>query len=196
MTRWALFVWLLVPALGGAAGSRAQGAPPSPAEVWLDAQDDHLMRVGAWGGASLVSGVLMLTLGADPEMRSYGGQTAVWGAAHLTFAGVGLAARGHPPPRSAEDERAAEARLARMLTTHLLLNAGYAALGTAVWATAPDGSEGASRRGHGAALVTQGTMLLLLDGVAYVAWRRHRAGADAPAHVRASPAGIRVVVSL
>lgn len=194
MTRWALVMWLLVSALGGAARGHAQ--PASPTDLRIDAQDDHLMRVGAWGGASLVSGVMLIMLGSDAATRSYGVQTTAWGAANLTIAGMGLAARGHALPRSADDERAAEERFARILAINLQLNAGYVALGTAVWVTAPHGTDGAARRGHGAAIVTQGLTLLLLDGVAYVALRRRHAGGEALARVRPSPYGAGVVVAL
>lgn len=196
MTRWVLVLWLLVSALGGVPHSHAQEAPDMPTLQHLDVEDDHLMRVGAWGGASLVSGSLLLMIGSDPAMRSYGVQTTLWGVANLAIAGVGLASRAHPPPRSAEAEREAEARLARVLAANLQLNTGYVALGTAVWVTAPHGTDGAARRGHGAAIVTQGLTLLLLDGVAYVALRRRHAGGEALARVRPSPYGAGVVVAL
>jgi len=161
----------------------------------LDGEADHLMRVGAWGGASLVGGLIAATLSDSDAASAYGLQSVAWGAINLGIAGTVLSRRAPPAEVTYEAERAAERRLQRLLGINLALNSGYILVGGATALSAPEGTRGARQRGHGSAIVVQGAALMLLDAVAYHDSRRRSATLQ---HVRltASPSGAHLSIRL
>ncbi len=192
-----LLVAGLVAVFSGA--SRAQPVEPSTvaphSQARLDGEANHLARVGVWGGANLVGGLLAGTMAESDPVQAFGLQSAAWGAVNLGIAGV-LLSRGEQMPESTyAAERAAERRYQRYLQINLVLDGGYLLAGGLTSLTAPSGPGGGIQRGHGAALVTQGAALLLLDGMAYHASRR-RSAALAQVRVLPAPGGAQVTVRL
>jgi hypothetical protein len=123
----------------------------------------HLLRLFAWGGASVLAGTLLLALvaarraaGPAPLVRHIGVQTAAWGVVNLTiarWAWRGLALRDHAGARGLE----------RVLWLNLGLDAGYVGVGVTLALTGWAVGRRLGLVGAGAAVVVQGAALLLLD---------------------------------
>lgn len=188
-----MLLWL------GSSVTVAQPVEPSTvayySEARMNGEADHLMRIGTWGGANLVGGLLAATMADSETLQAFGLQSAAWGAINLGIAGV-LLSRGDPRIESTyEAERAAERRNQRFLRLNLVLNSGYLLVGGATTLSAPDGEAGAPQRGHGAAILTQGAVLLLLDGLSYHE-SRQRSGHLRTVRLQPRPRGAHVVVRL
>jgi hypothetical protein len=153
------------------------------------------MRVGAWGGTNLVGGFLAATMSESDTWSSFGVQSAGWGAVNLGIVAIALTRGPSVAPTTFEEERAAERRYQRLLRVNLALNGGYMLVGGLTALSAEDGSGGDRQRGHGAAIVTQGAALLLLDGLAYRDSRR-RGTALRQVDVRPGPGGAHIAVRL
>ena len=118
----------------------------------------------AWGGLSLVTGLAGAGLSSDRWRRSFGLQTAGWGAVDLVIAVVAerlqdrrMSARPDAyAPLTQERERVT---MRRILLVNAAADAGYVALG-AVLARDPRPRVA----GAGAAIVVQGAFLLAHDG--------------------------------
>jgi hypothetical protein len=133
--------------------------------VWSDsllaAERAHLLRLIAWGAASVLLGTLVVMLIAlrraeSPLLRWFGGMTAAWGAAELALAAVawrGLALR----------DVAGFTRLDRLLWLNVGLDVGFVAVGVTLAVLGWRLGRRLGLVGSGAAVVTQGLALLLLD---------------------------------
>ena len=142
----------------------------------LDGGRAHLWRNMVWGVASAAGGTaLALTSDRDqhPTRWAFGLQTAIWGGIDIGIAGVGLYLLSGPP-----EERGVRATIAKERLFHdaLLLNmgldVGYIAVGAGMLIAARKEFDNAGEwRGHGAAIVIQGTALLAFE---VVAWRGSR----------------------
>jgi hypothetical protein len=124
-------------------------------------------RLATAGAISVLGGAVAAASGSEGR-RAFGQQTAGWGAIDLLIAGVS-AARGGPAP--------APAALRRILLINAALDVGYIAAGAHLAVRRPTlGGRltPASAAGHGAAVVVQGALLLVLDTV--FARRLSRAG--------------------
>lgn len=161
----------------------------------LDAEAGHLARVGAWGGVSLVAGSAAILLNHSADARAFGLQTALWGTINLTVAVAGLAGQPEVPPPGLAGALAAESRVGNLLLLNLGLNGGYVMVGTTLIAAA-QGEHADVWRGHGAAIVVQGLVLLTLDGIAYAGSRQRQAALTATIALVPTPGGARLIVRL
>ena len=120
--------------------------------------DDLSATLRAWAVGSVAVGAAVAALGqatGNRQVRSFGTQTALWGAIDGAIAELG---RRRPPP--------AAARLHTVLLGNAALDVGYVTFGAVAAVRGPAWREGkwaATARGHGAAVVIQGAFLLWLD---------------------------------
>jgi hypothetical protein len=116
-----------------------------------------LRRLAVLGAAGFGVGLGLALGGRSAEQRSFGRQTAAWGAIDLAIAAVGHTRRSAPVSRS---------RLRTILLVNTALDVGYVAAGAhvAVHRSSFGGRlTPEAARGHGAAVVAQGTLLFALD---------------------------------
>ncbi len=123
-----------------------------------------------WGLLSAAVGVGVAAKTRDPWWRSFGLQTAGWGAVDVAIAVVGLRLqhrrmRRLPDADAAGHREAERIKLRRILVVNAAADVGYVALGTALTRDSR-----ARVAGAGAAIVVQGAFLLVHDSV-------HAAGA-------------------
>ena len=117
--------------------------------------EERLTRVlGGWAVGSVATGAV---LALHPRSRSFGRQTAAWGAVDGAIAWAGARKRARTGPTD-------PARLRRVLLVNAGLDVGYLAAGAALvrhgrWP------------GDGWAVVVQGAFLLVLDSAAARALR-------------------------
>jgi hypothetical protein len=133
--------------------------------MWSDTlyamERTHLLRVGAWGAASVLVGTMLLALLAFRRMRSpllqhFAIQLAAWGAIDLLLVAMGwrgLALR----------DLAGATALDRMLWLNVGLSAGYVAVGVTLAACAWSLGRRLGGVGAGLGVVVQGLALLVLD---------------------------------
>ena len=133
--------------------------------MWSDtlliAERAHLLRILAWGAASVVAGSAIAALIAVRRVRSpllthFAIQTAAWGAIDLLLAGLawrGLAMR---------DSAGAE-RLDRLLWLNTGLDVGYIAVGVTLAVAGWTLGRRMGAVGAGIGVVLQGIALLALD---------------------------------
>lgn len=124
----------------------------------------HLLRVGAWGAASVLVGTLLLALvaarrGRAPLLFQFALQTAAWGAVDVALAAWGLRALA---PR----DYAAATRLDRLLWLNAGLDVGYVAAGVTLATAAWTLGRRMGGVGAGLGVILQGVALLLLDVLA------------------------------
>lgn len=172
---------LVVPTtvLGQSSSAPGPESPQAAAEALHTAQQNHLWRVGVWGGANAVGGlalVLASSRPARPGRWNFGAMTAGWGAVNVGIAAAGLLAT-TPPPAEAAAVLDAERQFHDILLFNLGLNVAYSAVGgTMLAAGYRDVGNAARWRGFGSSLILQGAGLLVLDGIAFVASRTRLAG--------------------
>jgi len=131
------------------------------ADSLLAAEQAHLMRLVAWGAASVLAGTAILALllrRADRSalLRHFAIQTASWGAIDLAIAAVahrGLAVR----------DVAAATRLDRFLWLNIGLDVGYVMVGLTLAIAGWRMGRRLGLVGAGIGVVVQGTALALLD---------------------------------
>ncbi len=131
------------------------------ADTLLTAEGAHLLRLLAWGAASLLVGTALLAwLRAgrrrSPLLEQFAIQTAGWGAAEIALASVARASL------SARD-LAGATRLDRLLWLNIGLDAGYMMLGLALAIVGWRLARHLGYVGAGVAIVVQGGALMLLD---------------------------------
>ncbi len=174
-----------------------RAAVASLGQAHADASSHHLTLVGAWGAANLVAGSTILLITPPGGVRSFGLQSALWGATNVSIAMIGLASQPDQPASSLAAISAAEDRMQRVLRLNLALNVGYVAVGTAMLVGARSSDPHADLwRGHGAAVAVQGLALIVLDGAAYAASRRRDAAAGRVVSVTPIAGGVRLSVPL
>lgn len=134
------------------------------------AERAHAWRIAAWGAASLAAGTtLVLSSRAEGKRgrRAFGLQTAGWGVINSGIAVAALTLTGDAPTSWAE-AIGAEDHLGNVMLVNLGLDVGYVLVGATLLAVAGRGvPTPAAWRGHGAAVVAQGVMLLALDVIVY-----------------------------
>jgi hypothetical protein len=131
------------------------------ADTLLLVERAHLLRLLAWGAASLLVGTSLLAWLRTGARRSalleqFAIQTAGWGAAEIALAAVTRLSLG-------VRDLAGATRLDRLLWLNIGLDAGYMMFGLAL---AIVGWRLARRLGHvgaGIAIIVQGGALVLLD---------------------------------
>lgn len=158
------------------------------------AEQAHLWRVAAWGGANALGG-LALAWGTSRSRQSarwhFGAMSAGWGVVNVGIATAGLLGSS-APPADLTAVLAAERQFHDILLFNLGLNVAYSAVGaTMLGAGYRDVSNAGRWRGFGTSLVLQGAGLLMLDGIAFLASRTRLAGllsqqADLSLHVQPS----------
>lgn len=131
------------------------------ADTLLALERGHLLRLGLWGGASLLVGTLILAWLAfrhtrAPLLRHFAIQTAAWGAVDLAI--VLWAARKLAP----RDFSGAQ-ELLHVLWFNTGLDAGYMAVGLTLALTAWRWGARAGGIGAGMGVIVQGAALFLLD---------------------------------
>lgn len=142
----------------------------------LDDGRAHLWRNLVWGSVSAAGGAA-LALTSDrakhPTRWAFGVQTAIWGGIDIAIAGVGLYLLAGPPDDRDLAETIDKERLFHdALLLNMGLDVGYVAVGAAMLVAArKDFANAAEWRGHGAAIVIQGSALLAFE---IVAWRQAR----------------------
>lgn len=131
------------------------------ADSLLAAESAHLLRLLAWGTASLLVGTMLLTWllagrRRSPLLEQFAIQTAVWGTAVLALTALARASL------SLRD-LAGATRLDRLLWFNIGLDAGYVLFGIALAVTGWRLGRRLGLFGAGAAIVVQGMALALLD---------------------------------
>lgn len=133
--------------------------------MWSDslllAERAHLVRLLAWGAASVLAGSAVAALLAvrrahSPLLTHFAIQTAAWGAIDLLLAGLawrGLAMR----------DVAGAARLERLLWLNTGLDVGYVAVGVTLGVAGWTLGRRLGAVGAGLGVVVQGIALLVLD---------------------------------
>lgn len=136
--------------------------------MWSDsllaAERAHLIRLLAWGAASVVAGTALLVLvavrrgaaGGSPLLTSFAVQCAAWGAIDLAIAG--FAWRGLAP----RDVTGAT-KLDRLLWLNTGLDVGYVAVGVALAVAGWQLGRRLGLVGAGLGVVVQGLALFVLD---------------------------------
>lgn len=145
-----------------------------------EAQTAHLIRVGAWGaasvagGAALVGGSSTLTeigVKTEPELFGLGAQAVIWGAVNLGLVRIGAWFL-QEPTDDLEEAAEAEDTWRLILLVNEGLDVGYVLFGAALVVAGLIPTPFLSPwvagqlRGHGMGIVVQGIALLVLDGVA------------------------------
>ena len=171
------------PVLGQTSSAPSDRSPRVAAEALHTAQQNHLWRVGVWGGANAVGG-LALVLASSRSRHAgrwnFGAMTAGWGAVNVGIAAAGLLAT-TPPAAAPAAVLDAERQFHDILLFNLGLNVAYSAVGgTMLAAGFRDVTNAARWRGFGSALILQGAGLLVLDGIAFFASRTRLADLLAP----------------
>ena len=133
--------------------------------MWSDtlllAERAHLLRLLAWGAASVLLGSALAALLAvrradSPMLTHFAIQTAAWGAIDLALAGLAW--------RGLEMRDAAGAtRLDRILWLNTGLDVGYIAVGLTLAITAWLLGRRLGPIGAGLGIIVQGAALLVLD---------------------------------
>ena len=136
-------------------------------------QRDLRRALTAWAVVSTATGAAVRVLAGSarsprrPVLAGFGTQTALWGVVDGAIAGVAALTA---------DREQDPATLRRVLLLNAVLDVGYVAAGGALaarprsaprwlrWLRWPDRS-GVHLRGHGIAVVVQGSFLLVLDAV-------------------------------
>ena len=136
--------------------------------MWSDtlllAERAHLVRLLAWGAASVIAGTAMLLVvvvrqgapGGSPLLTSFAIQCAAWGAIDLLIAGFawrGLA------PRDIDGAT----KLDRLLWLNTGLDVGYVGVGIALAAVGWQLGRRLGLVGAGLGVVVQGLALFVLD---------------------------------
>lgn len=133
--------------------------------MWSDSllrlEQLHLLRLLAWGGASVVAGSILFVLLRIRQRRSplllhFAIQTLAWGAVVLALAGFGwhgLALRDH----------VSAVRLDRLVWLNVGLDAGYVAVGATLALCGWMLGRRLAPVGAGIAIIIQGLALALLD---------------------------------
>jgi hypothetical protein len=119
----------------------------------------------AWGLLSAAVGLGVAARSRDPWRRSFGVQTAGWGAVDLGIAVLGLRLQDRrmrrlPDPYAAAAQEPERRTLRRILLANAAADVGYVALGAVLARNAR-----ARVSGAGVAIVVQGAFLLLHDSV-------------------------------
>ena len=133
------------------------------ADTFLAIERAHLLRVGAWGGACMVVGTLLLALLAARRRRSplvfhFALQTAAWGAVDLAIAAVAW-------QRLALRDHAGATRYDRLLWLNLGLDVGYVAVGVTLALTGWILGRRLAPVGAGLGVTLQGAALIALDAI-------------------------------
>ena len=127
-------------------------------------------RLAAWAIGSVVAGLLLLLVAADPWWRGVGVEAVAWGLIDGAIAVAGIASARRGAARHGGDAEA-DAREGRKLRRLLLVNAGldvgYIVVGLAVAGPVANGDPFVAGNGWG--IVLQGAFLLAFD-----AWHARR----------------------
>lgn len=131
------------------------------ADVILAAERNHLLRLFAWAGLSVIAATAIATLlvarrVTSPLLRQFAIQTAVWGTLVALYAAVewhGLHLR----------DVAGAARLERAVWLSIGFDVGFAGMGVTLAAAGYAFGRRMSAVGAGAGIVVQALALLLLD---------------------------------
>jgi hypothetical protein len=131
------------------------------ADTLLAIERAHLMRLAAWGGASLFIGSTLLGLMRLRGHRSalldhFGIQTLAWGAIDLALALRGL-------QRIELRDLAGATRLDRFLWLNIGLDVGYVMVGVTLLVLGWQLARRMGLVGAGLAVIVQGSALALLD---------------------------------
>jgi hypothetical protein len=133
-------------------------------DTLLAAERAHLVRLLAWGAASVVAGTALLLIvavrrgaaGGSPLLTSFAIQCAAWGAIDLALAGAawrGLA------PRDVDGAT----KLDRLLWLNTGLDVGYVGVGIALAVVGWQLGRRLGLVGAGLGVIVQGLALLVLD---------------------------------
>ena len=171
-----LAVALLLPGRD-ASGQHSEAGPQTveqSAAALQDAEQAHLWRVAAWGGANALGGLALVwgsSRSRQPAAWNFGAMTAGWGAVNVGIVAAGLSAAS-PPEATGAAVLGAERQFHDILLFNLGLNVAYSAVGaTMLGAGYRDVASAGRWRGFGTSLILQGAGLLVLDGIAFFASR-------------------------
>lgn len=138
--------------------------------------NQHGMKVlGAWGGVSLVTGVIGMATAKDEEWRAFHEMNAIWGAVN-----GGIAVMGYAGSRKELAEKLSCSKLLQRYegTKRLyLINAGldvvYIGTGALLWQHGDHTNNNpAMWRGFGKSLVVQGAFLFVFDNVMFASHQK------------------------
>jgi uncharacterized protein DUF6992 len=133
-------------------------------DVW-DRETSLARTTVAWGSASTVAGLAVAAARRDSFWRSFGLQTAGWGAVDLAVAVVGRRLqerrmRNLPDPYAPEAQEHERQKLRKVLIVNVVADVGYVVLGAVL--ARHDRPEVA---GSGVAIIVQGGFLLVHDSL-------------------------------
>gem|GEM_PF-1245085 len=161
---------LAAPASDGAVDAAVEGL----VQARVQAEEDHLRRLGIWGAASVLGGAGLLALsmpgvvvddGAG-ALQGFGIQSVAWGTINLAIVGIGAVVP-RAPITDRDDALAAEDDLAKVLWVNVGLDVGYLMVGGTLAAASQLGAEPrVDVFSHGVGIATQGAGLLVLDLIA------------------------------
>lgn len=131
------------------------------ADTLLSAEQDHLLRLLAWGASSVLLGTAIFALLAarrrtSPLLTHFAIQTAAWGAIDVAICAAAwqsLALR----------DLTSAVRLDRFIWLNIGLDAGYVAVGGALAIAGWTLARSLGLVGAGIGVAVQGTALFLLD---------------------------------
>jgi hypothetical protein len=155
-------------------GAPVDAAVEGLVQARMQAEDEHLRRLGIWGAASVLGGAGVLGLSmpgvvADEGasvLQGFGVQSMAWGTINLAIVGIGAVVP-RAPITDRDDALAAEDDLAKVLWVNVGLDVGYLMVGGTLAAASQLGAEPAvDVFSHGVGIATQGAGLLVLDLIA------------------------------
>jgi hypothetical protein len=131
------------------------------ADTLLSAERAHLLRLLAWGAASVLTGTALLAWSrarhrSSALLEQFAMQTTGWGAVELAYVGLNW-------PSLANRDLAGATRLDRLLWMNIGLDVGYVLVGITFAALGWRLGRRLGLMGAGAGIVVQGLSLLLLD---------------------------------
>ncbi len=165
---------VVVTLLATGAGLAAPARVEELVQARVQAEEEHLRRLGIWGAASVLGGAGVLALSmpgvvADdgaPAVQGFGIQSMAWGTINLAIVGIGAVVP-RAPITDRDDALAAEDDLAKVLWVNVGLDVGYLMVGGTLAAASQLGAEPrVDVFSHGVGIATQGAGLLVLDLIA------------------------------
>jgi hypothetical protein len=153
--------------------SLSQPVAKTYAEQRLSAQKNAMWILGAWAGASILSGVGLSVQSENTTLRYLGFQNIGWGAVNAAIAGTALFGLGAQfaaldtlgtDGRALLDELSQEQTFAKILLVNAGLDVGYMLVGAALMWSARNGLARSDEFfGSGLGVVIQGAFLLIFD---------------------------------
>ena len=131
------------------------------ADTLLRAEQQHLLRLLAWAGLSVIAATALAVMLAarrvhSPLLQQFALQTAIWGVVVGAIAGLDL-------HNAVLRDVGGAARLERLVWTNVGLDVGYVAVGATMAVVAWQLARRLSLVGAGVGIIVQGLALLVIE---------------------------------